>query len=392
MFNILFLFLKHVILKIVEYINMHLNKEKLMKTPYYIFKIDDLNHNLSNVRILQNETGCNVLYSLKGLSAPWFLNLLKNSHVFCGFSAGSLYEFNLGKRFFDGYRFIYSPAYDNNFIDESISLSSHIIFNNMTQLNTFYNRINCKNIGIRVKIDKNFMLTGVPKHDYFNSRFGVNIDEIDNNILDKINGILIHCMCEQYSDALEKLLNYLSDNYSHLLRHLKWINLGGGQMIGSNNYDLKRAIAALKYFKSLYNLDIFLEPSEGIITQTMDLIVSVLDIGNSYVIVNASSICNFPDSLTGWKRDIHEKNLPSNKFKYSIYGNSCNLNDKFGDYTFKSPINIGDTIVFKDVAAYSLVKSNYFNGIAKPDIYKFSNENGFKLIKKDEFSDYYRQL
>jgi len=62
--------------------------------------------------------------------------------------------------------------------------------------------------------------------------------------------------------------------------------------------------------------------------------------------------------------------FPENGDKNVILaGSTCLAGDVFGEYALQAETKIGDTVVFRNVGAYSLVKANRFNGHALPNIY-----------------------
>jgi carboxynorspermidine decarboxylase len=53
---------------------------------------------------------------------------------------------------------------------------------------------------------------------------------------------------------------------------------------------------------------------------------------------------------------------------YRLGGQSCLAGDVIGDYSFAQPLEIGQRLVFEDMAYYTMVKTTTFNGVRLPSI------------------------
>jgi carboxynorspermidine decarboxylase len=53
---------------------------------------------------------------------------------------------------------------------------------------------------------------------------------------------------------------------------------------------------------------------------------------------------------------------------YRLGGMTCLAGDVIGDYSFDRPLQIGDKLVFLDMAHYTMVKTTTFNGVRLPSI------------------------
>ena len=60
---------------------------------------------------------------------------------------------------------------------------------------------------------------------------------------------------------------------------------------------------------------------------------------------------------------------------------TCLAGDVIGDYSFKEPLKPGDKLVFCDMAHYTMVKNNMFNGVNLPSIASYNEEEGIKVIR-----------
>ena len=85
-----------------------------------------------------------------------------------------------------------------------------------------------------------------------------------------------------------------------------------------------------------------------------------------------------------------EKNvLP---YTYRLGAPTCLAGDVIGDYSFDKPLNIGDKLIFTDMAIYSMVKNNTFNGMPLPSIYLLKSNGETQLLKEFDYSDFKRRL
>ena len=63
-----------------------------------------------------------------------------------------------------------------------------------------------------------------------------------------------------------------------------------------------------------------------------------------------------------------------NAYTYRFGGHTCLAGDVIGDYSFDQPLKPGDKLVFCDMAHYSMVKNNTFNGVNLPSIASYNDE------------------
>lgn len=371
-----------------------------LRTPCHIMDLDRLEENLEKIRLLKEKSGCRVLLAVKGFSAPFFFKYMYP--YIDGVSASGLYEAKMGRECFGGYVQTYSPGFQTRTIDEVAENSDAVIFNSVTQLESFRFAVEAKRCSYGIRI--NPMRSGVKKVDadpcgeY--SRLGIPYLDITPELLRQVEGIHIHAMCEQFPDALEDIVSFLIDKMGDSIDQagsIRWINLGGGQLIGSREYDIDRASASIQRVKDRFHVDVILEPCEGIVTEAGYFATSVCDIvtnRKNTAILDASPICHLQDAVfRGWRHDVCGEISETQKgFSYFLSGPTCFAGDTFGEYTFKEPLHPGDIIFFKDTAAYSWVKNNTFNGIPYPEIYAFTQESGLQHVKTYSYEAYLNSL
>lgn len=232
------------------------------------------------------------------------------------------------------------------------------------------------------------------------SRLGIPIYDVDDSVLKKVDGIHIHAMCEQYPDTLERLIDHIIEEMGERISahtNIKWINIGGGQLIGRDDYDVDRAADSIIKLKESLSLDVIMEPCEGIMTECGYFATRVCDIVNNEIniaILDSSPICHMPDAVfRHWRHDVYselEEDEEGNR--YILSGPTCFAGDVYGEYSFDSILNIGDVLFFEDTASYTWVKNNMFNGIPFPSVYSYREKDGKQLVKEYGYKHFYEGL
>lgn len=367
-------------------------KKDQINTPSYIIDLNQIIKNFENIDKIKEKTRIKIFLALKGFSND---NILKKFiNKLDGLSSSGLFEAKLGKEL-NSRVSTFSPAYVDDNIKQICENSEYIIFNSFNQYKRYFKYAQSENCSIGIRIN--------PEYTELPESFGANTCKRDSHLgiknedmppmeefgAGKIEGIHLHTMCEQQADTLERTIEYIIKNYDEYLQRIKWLNLGGGQLLGALNYDVLKAIEAIKKLKNKYKMEIILEPCEGIMLNSGYYITKVVDLLNNngeIAIVDGSAICHMPDSVyRGWTRDVLGESENS-KNKYKIMGCSCYAGDTFGTYKFKKKIKIGDNIIFKDVASYTMVKNNMFNGIAFPDLYIIDLDKSIHKIKQYDYN------
>jgi carboxynorspermidine decarboxylase len=317
-----------------------------------------------------------------------------------GTTSSSLNELRLGKEMFGGGEtHAYSVAWSDEDMKEVPKYADKIIFNSISQLNRYYKKVKGKveGIGLRVNPKLSFSHYDLadPNREY--SRLGVfNKKDIEAH-MDKINGFMFHFNCENKDfDEFRRMLNCISWNYSHPLKRLSWVSLGGGIGFTSKNYPIKELSQLLKEFSRRHNVQVYLEPGEAAITNSTSLVTSVLDIvrrdGKQIAIVDSSVEAHMLDHLI-YKTSpkVEDQNFIEGH-EYIVAGKTCLAGDEFGKYLFNWKLEIGDKITFLDVGGYSMVKANWFNGIDRPSIAIKRLNKKIDLIRKFSYNDYIGNL
>ena len=381
-----------------------------VSTPAYIVDERLLEKNLKLLAQVMERTGCKILLAQKGFSMYSLYPLI--GKYLSGTTASSLYEAKLGKEEMGKETHIFAPAYKDEEFAEIVSLCDHIVFNSLHQYEKF--RGKTANCGCGIRVNPEYAEV---EHEIYNpccagSRLGTTLKEFEEELsvnpqaLDGIEGIHFHVMCEQNSDTLERVLAHLEEKFGKYMamEQIKWVNFGGGHHITRSDYDVELLVKCINHIKSAYNVQVYLEPGEAVALGTGYLVAQVLEVQNKSfalnkvetvpVILDASAACHMPDVLEmPYRPEIIGAGKPGEKkYCYRFGGNTCLAGDIIGDYSFDYQLKAGDKLVFCDMAHYSMVKNNTFNGIALPDILSYNEERGIRLIKRFGYENFKTRL
>ncbi|MGI6085503.1 MAG: carboxynorspermidine decarboxylase [Acetivibrionales bacterium] len=368
-------------------------------TPCYIIDERLLEKNLKILHDVQERTGCSILLALKGFSM--FSEFPLIGRYLIGITASSLFEARLGYEEMGKEVHIYSPAYVEEEFDDILKYCDHIVFNSFSQWRKYKSRVEgaSKKIecGIRINPEYSEIETPIYNPCYKNSRLGVTLSNFKPEELEGIQGLHFHTMCEQNSDTLERTVKVVDEKFGQYIGRMKWINMGGGHHITRKDYDIETLIKAIMHFKNKYGVEVYLEPGEAIALNAGYLVAKVLDVVNNEMdiaILDTSAACHMPDVLEmPYRPNIIGAGTPG-EFEYTcrLGGSTCLAGDIIGDYSFKQPLKPGDRLVFCDMAHYTMVKNNMFNGINLPSIAIYNEKSGIRVIKKFGYQDYKSRL
>ncbi len=369
---------------------------KTAKTPCYVIDENTLINNLQILKDVADRAGCKILLAQKAYSAFCTYPLI--GKYLNGTTASGLYEAKLGYEEMNKENHIFSPVYKEDEINEIIKICDHIIFNSFNQWNKY--KAKClmanKSCGIRINPQYSTQDHGIYDPCAEFSRLGVTIDNFKNNDLTGIEGLHFHTLCEQNSQPLVETLKAVENQFGEYLYHIKWINMGGGHHITRDDYDIELLVKTIKEFKEKYKLDVYLEPGEAVALNAGYFIATVEDIienGMSIAILDASAACHMPDVLEMPYRPyiIGSGEANAKPYTYRLGGPTCLAGDIISDYSFDSPLKTGDKLIFTDMAIYSMVKNNTFNGMRLPSILLLSGNN-LKIVKEFGYKDFKERL
>jgi len=371
-----------------------------LPSPCYVVDERLLEKNLKILHSVQERTGCSILLAQKGFSMHSVYPLI--GKYLKGVTSSSLFEARLGYEKMGKEVHIYAPAYMDSEFDEILKYCDHIVFNSFHQWKKYRDRVKAvktKKVecGIRINPEYSEIETPIYNPCYANSRLGVTLSNFEPDELEGIDGLHFHTMCEQNSDTLERTIKVVDEKFGKYIKKMKWLNLGGGHHITRPDYDIETLVRSIMYFKDKYGVDIYLEPGEAVALNTGYLVSTVLDIvenGMKIAILDASATCHMPDVLEmPYRPNIIGAGKPGEyPYTYRLGGNTCLAGDIIGDYSFREPLKPGDRIVFCDMAHYTMVKNNMFNGINLPSIVLYSEKEGAKVIREFHYEDYETRL
>lgn len=370
-----------------------------LKTPCYVTDENLLLHNLKILDHVRKETGCKILLAQKAFSMYSVYPLL--SKFLDGTTASGLFEAKLGREEFIGEVHVFSPAYKQAEMEQLLKISDHIVFNSFRQWAKYRNLVKgCDrdiSCGIRVNPEYSEIETEIYNPCAENSRLGITKDQFDESMLDGIDGLHFHTMCEQGAETLKRTLPYFEEKFGKYLYGMKWVNFGGGHHITRDDYNVDLLIECIKYISVKYNVQVYLEPGEAVALNAGFLVTEVLDVGKNgmnLAIVDTSAACHMPDVLEMPYRPliIDSGQAGEKPYTYRLGGPTCLAGDIIGDYSFDKPLKEGDRLVFTDMAIYSMVKNNTFNGMPLPSIYLHTLDGELKLIKEFGYDDFKKRL
>ena len=375
-----------------------------LPTPCYVIDEGKLEDNLKILKTVQDRTKAKTLLAQKCFSAFCEYDLI--GRYISGTTASGLYEARLGHEEMGKENHVYSPAYRPQDIKELCTICDHIIFNSKAQLMKYYPV--AKEVALKTKKSVSLGVRINPEcstqkdHAIYDpcaagSRMGIRACDMDDEIISHVDGLHFHTLCEQNSDDLETTLMAVEEKFAPYLHKVKWLNMGGGHHITRKDYDIERLIRLINHMKDTYDLDIYLEPGEAValnagynVTTVLDIVKNDIDI----LILDTSAACHMPDVLEMPYRPPLKDSGEANekKYTYRLSCNTCLAGDVIGDYSFDSQIKTGDRLYFEDMAIYSMVKNNTFNGIPLPSIAVMDRNGDCRIIKEFGYSDFKERL
>ncbi|MDD4773044.1 MAG: carboxynorspermidine decarboxylase [Eubacteriales bacterium] len=369
-----------------------------LPTPCYVIDTQRLENNLRILKGVSEKCGARILLAQKAFSMFAVYPLIKR--YLDGTAASGLYEARLGYEEMGGENHVFSPAYRDHEIDEIITYCDHIIFNSFSQFYKYRDRVlrAGREIGLRINPECSTQ-KGQDIYDPCapRSRLGITAASFRGESVDGVSGIHFHTLCEQNADALAQTLEAVEAKFGPYLSRVKWINFGGGHHITREDYDIPLLLDCVNRFTDKYGVSVYLEPGEAIAFNAGYLVTTVVDIvynGFDIAILDASAACHMPDVLEMPYRpplfgsgEIFEK-----QHTYRLGGPTCLAGDIIGDYSFDEPLRAGDRLVFGDMAIYTMVKNNTFNGMPLPAIILREADGGYRTIRSFGYHDYKNRL
>ncbi len=379
-------------------------RESKIHTPCYIVQERALKENLEQLAGLARETGCRILLAQKAFSMFRVYPLI--GQYLAGTTASGLYEARLGAECMGKENHIFSPAYRPEEMGEILSLCGHVVLNSPQQIRRYKRKIlqAGRSPGLRVNPE----CSTQEDHAIYDpcapgSRLGTTLSQLERalaetpDLLEGIEGLHFHTLCEQDADALAVTLEAVVEKFGVYMAKMKWVNMGGGHHITRPGYHMETLKQCIRRVQKLCGGTVYLEPGEAVALQAGTLQTSVLEItenGVQTAILDASAACHMPDVLEmPYRPPLSGAGLPGEKpFTYRLAGPTCLAGDVIGDYSFDRPLETGDVLEFQDMAIYSMVKNNTFNGMALPDIVLEREDGSRELVRRFGYEDFKGRL
>jgi len=374
--------------------------DKVRQTPCYVVDEGLLKRNLEILDGVQKDAGCTIILALKGFAMFSVFPLVRK--YLAGTTASSLNEARLGKEEFGGEVHVYAPAYEEGEFENILDHATCVSFNSFSQWEKFRSAAMARGAGVKYGLRIN------PEHSEVKttlydpcapgSRLGIKAAEFEERDLDGITGLHFHTLCELNSDALERTLEAVERKFGHILPRMDWVNFGGGHHITRPDYDTGRLCRLVKDFRNKYDVEVYLEPGEAIALDTGVLVATVLDIihgDTNTAILDTSAVAHMPDVLEmPYRPRVTDAGEPGEyPYTFRLGGLTCLAGDVIGDYSFPRPLEPGSRVVFEDMAHYTMVKNNAFNGIRLPSIAVHDpTSDTVRVVREFGYEDYRNRL
>jgi carboxynorspermidine decarboxylase len=368
-----------------------------LPTPCYVVDETLLERNLQILKEVADRAGCRILLAQKAFSMFAVYPLI--GRYLAGTAASGLYEAKLGHTEMGGETHVFSAAYRDDEFDEILSVCDHIVFNSFAQWERYKGRALAagRSCGIRLNPECSTQEHGIYDPCAPFSRLGVTQNNFRPEMLDGIEGLHFHTLCEQGSDALARTVAAVEERFGKYLPRMKWVNFGGGHHITKPGYDIGALVDCVVRFREKYGVTVYLEPGEAVALNAGFLVTRVLDIvdnGMKMAILDASAACHMPDVLEmPYRPPLRGAAKPGEKpYTCRLAGPTCLAGDVIGDYAFDHALQAGDALIFEDMAIYTMVKNNTFNGMPLPAILLRDANGGIRTVKAFGYEDFRGRL
>ncbi|KOR28559.1 carboxynorspermidine decarboxylase [Achromatium sp. WMS2] len=370
-----------------------MSKMKIVTTPYYLIDEARLKHNLKIIQRVRLTSGAKSVLALKCFSTWGVFELMRN--YLDGTTSSSLFEARLGYETFGKEVHAYSVGFAPNEIKAVRRFASKVIFNSVSQLVKYRKEVRGIRLGLRVNPGVSYSHYDLANPARRYSRLGVCDIKAVKSVLPLLSGLMLHFNCENDNlDIFSKALGSIEYQYGNILEHMEWVSLGGGLAFTKDGYPLEQFSQRLKQFAERFGIQVYLEPGEAAITNCAELVTTVVDVVHNELdiaIVDASVEAHMLDHLI--YRTNPQITLPgAGKHKVIIAGRSCLAGDVFGEYQLQQRLKPGTEVRIGDAAGYTMVKKNWFNGLAMPSIVVRRLDGTLERVKSFSYKDFKRSL
>jgi carboxynorspermidine decarboxylase len=369
-------------------------------SPAYVIDVGALKRNVELLAHAQRAADCRILLALKGFAA-WSTFPLVGQYL-DGVAASGPDEARLGAEELGKQVHTYCPAFDEASLRETIRYSDHVVFNSPSQIDRFRSIIDehasDTSFGLRINPEHSEVDVAIYDPCAPGSRLGTRKRELVKANLRGMEGLHFHTLCELGADALQRTLTVIEERFAPWLDEAKWVNFGGGHQITKPDYDVGLLIDLIRDFKREHRVEVFLEPGEAIGLDAGVLVASVLDIVQNdgpIAILDISATAHMPDVLEmPYRPQIRNAAEPGKlAHTYRLGGLSCLAGDVIGNYSFAEALEVGDRLIFEDMAHYTVVKTTTFNGVRLPSIALYDPRNdSYRVQRQFDYQDYRNRL
>jgi carboxynorspermidine decarboxylase len=386
-----------------------------LPTPAFVVDTAALERNLTVLASVKARTGCRILLAQKAFSMFSVYPLI--SRHLDGTCASSVHEARLGRETFPGEVHAFAAAFSDDEMAALAGLVDHITLNSFSQWRQFQphaaaapRAIQC---GLRVNPQHSEGHTPLYDPCAPKSRLGIRRDAFAGQSLEGVSGFHFHTLCEHNADALERTLAAFEARFGDLLPRVQWVNFGGGHHVTRPDYDVALLCRLIADFKTRHGVQVYLEPGEAVALNAGVLVATVLDVVSNdlpIAILDVSCTCHMPDVLEmpyrprvyrgeAWNGSAvtpataDRGGEPGAKpHTVRLAGPSCLAGDIIGDYAFDAPLRPGDRLVFEDMAHYTMVKTNTFNGINLPSLCLREPDGAIRRVRTFGYADFIGRL
>ena len=364
-------------------------------TPSYLVYEELLTHNLEILKGLAERTGAKVLLAQKCFSMYYYYPLI--GRYLAGTTASGIYEARLSQEEMGKENHVFKPAYEAEEITALAAICDHIVFNSFSQWERFgaAARAQGASCGIRINPECSTQEHAIYDPCAPGSRLGVKIADFRADLLAGLDGLHFHTLCEQGADALAATLEAVEEKFGKYLHRMKWLNFGGGHHITREDYDIPLLKKLIRHVQETYGVAVYLEPGEAVALNAGFLVAEVLDVqADGNVILNTSAACHMPDVIEMPYRPpvIGAGEAGEKAHAYTLAGPTCLAGDTIGTYSFDTPLVVGDRVAFGDMAIYTMVKNNTFNGMPLPNIIAVSPTGEWEIVREFGYDDFKMRL
>ncbi len=377
-----------------------------LATPCYILDEAALRQNGEILKGVADRTGAKLLLAQKAFSNYDCYPAL--APYLAGTEASGLFEARLGWEILPEKEVhVFCGAYRDDEFDELLRYADHVVFNSPAQLSRLGPRAKAagKSLGLRINPE----CSTQEGHAIYDpcapgSRLGTTREQWDANmtpdLVALLDGLHFHTLCEQDSDALEITLDAVAEKFGDVLPRMKWLNMGGGHHVTRPDYDIPRLERCIRFAQETWGVTVYLEPGEAWALNAGFLASRVLDVTENGSVKNAildcSAACHMPDVIEmPYMPPLYgaaEGSGDDNSNVYRLGGPSCLSGDVIGDYEFDHTLQIGELVLFGDLAIYSTCKNNTFNGMPLPNIWYRRADGSLEQLTDFGYRDFKYRL